>query len=52
MVQAQNWELFRVFDTIEFEINENNTTSAAFHSEGSISSQAAGVLASLDCNFV
>ncbi|CAE7463664.1 unnamed protein product [Symbiodinium sp. CCMP2592] len=36
------WELFRVFDTIEFEFNENNTTSAAFHSEGSISSQAAG----------
>ena len=43
----QDWELFRVFDSMEFELKELNSTSLGCKSEVNLSNQAASQVASL-----
>ena len=47
----QDWELFRVFDSLEFELTELNSTAVACNSEVNLSTQAAARVASLALHY-
>ena len=46
-LQAQEWELFRVFDSMEFELMDSFKTSQGISSEVNLSAEMAAVVASL-----